>query len=200
MRKSPSLISSPAAIRRLRMHQTKQQENDGNERNQFIQQHRYSIDGHDAAFFIEKSKLLVPISPKATFPRDLQSAQSSYGTQSSTLPLPTEKETPDLSHWILPALLCALAYALYNIFIKKGSSSIHPILGGVILQVVAAVIGLILLLFLTYGPAQEELFYDSHGVIFAILAGVSVGIAEIISFSVNGMGVQATQSIPIIIG
>jgi hypothetical protein len=43
--------------------------------------------------------------------------------------------SPPLIKWIFPALLCALSYALYNIFIKKGSYSIHPILGGVILQV-----------------------------------------------------------------
>lgn len=43
--------------------------------------------------------------------------------------------SPPLIKWIFPALLCALSYALYNIFIKKGSHSIHPIVGGVILQV-----------------------------------------------------------------
>mmetsp|Transcript_29940 Transcript_29940/g.45832 ORF Transcript_29940/g.45832 Transcript_29940/m.45832 type:complete len:84 (-) Transcript_29940:316-567(-) len=35
---------------------------------------------------------------------------------------------------------------------------------------------------------------------FAVLAGLSVGVAEIISFFVSGMGVPAVQSIPIIIG
>jgi drug/metabolite transporter (DMT)-like permease len=33
-------------------------------------------------------------------------------------------------YWILIALICASAYAFYNIFIKKGSASISPILGG----------------------------------------------------------------------
>ena len=33
-------------------------------------------------------------------------------------------------YWVLIALICANAYAFYNIFIKKGSSSIDPILGG----------------------------------------------------------------------
>ena len=32
------------------------------------------------------------------------------------------------------------------------------------------------------------------------MAGVAVGLAELLSFTVSGMGVQATQSIPIIIG
>jgi hypothetical protein len=47
------------------------------------------------------------------------------------------KETlsaPPLSIWIFPALLCAAAYAFYNIFIKKGSADIHPILGGVVVR------------------------------------------------------------------
>ena len=33
-------------------------------------------------------------------------------------------------YWIAIALVCASAYAFYNIFIKKGSASINPILGG----------------------------------------------------------------------
>lgn len=107
---------------------------------------------------------------------------------------------PPLIQWIGPALLCALAYALYNIFIKKGSATIHPILGGVILQFVAALLGSVLCLSLVYGPVQEEMFYDSNGVWFAVYAGISVGAAEIISFMVSGMGVQAVQSIPTIIG
>jgi hypothetical protein len=83
-------------------------------------------------------------------------------------------EPPALAHWLVPALLCAFAYALYNVFIKKGSASIHPILGGVILQCVAASIGTFLLLTLVYGPAQEEMFYDTSGITYALLAGVSV--------------------------
>jgi len=110
------------------------------------------------------------------------------------------QDSPPLLQWIGPALLCALAYALYNIFIKKGSASIHPILGGVILQFVAAILGSVLCLSLVYGPTQEELFYDTNGVWYAICAGISVGAAEIISFMVSGMGVQAVQSIPTIIG
>jgi drug/metabolite transporter (DMT)-like permease len=44
--------------------------------------------------------------------------------------------------WIFPALACAAAYAFYNIFIKKGSFTIHPILGGLVLQFVAALLGI----------------------------------------------------------
>jgi transporter family protein len=109
--------------------------------------------------------------------------------------------SPPLALWIGPALVCALAYALYNIFIKKGSASIHPVLGGVILQFVAALLGILLLSVLVWRDGgTEDLQYDLPGVQWAICAGVAVGSAEILSFIVSGMGVQAMQSIPIIIG
>lgn len=106
---------------------------------------------------------------------------------------------PPLSVWIIPALLCALAYAFYNIFIKKGSYSINPVLGGVILQFVAALLGSLLLLFITVS-STESLQWDWTGVQWAVCAGIAVGAAEMISFFVSGMGVPAVQTIPIIIG
>eukprot|EP00522_Entomoneis_paludosa_P014850 CAMPEP_0172451726 /NCGR_PEP_ID=MMETSP1065-20121228/9643_1 /TAXON_ID=265537 /ORGANISM="Amphiprora paludosa, Strain CCMP125" /LENGTH=233 /DNA_ID=CAMNT_0013203695 /DNA_START=140 /DNA_END=841 /DNA_ORIENTATION=- len=108
--------------------------------------------------------------------------------------------SPPLLLWIGPALFCALMYALYNIFIKKGSASIHPVLGGVILQFIAAILGCLLLSILVVKDGWEEMNYDSSGVFWAIWAGVAVGAAEILSFVVSGMGVQSMQSIPIIIG
>ena len=106
-------------------------------------------------------------------------------------------KAPSLLVWIWPALLCALAYALYNIFIKKGSASIHPILGGVILQIVAAFLGTLLLIFIVVQDGMDTLEFDRSGINWSILAGVAVGSAEMLSFFVMGMGVQATQAIPI---
>mmetsp|Transcript_25590 Transcript_25590/g.38776 ORF Transcript_25590/g.38776 Transcript_25590/m.38776 type:complete len:392 (+) Transcript_25590:155-1330(+) len=112
-----------------------------------------------------------------------------------------EGSSPSLVVWILPALTCAAAYAFYNIFIKKGSNSIHPILGCVILQFVAALLGSALMgiIMLTKG-VQSVIQYDAKGLKWAICAGLAVGTAEMLSFVVNGMGVDATQSIPVTIG
>jgi len=111
---------------------------------------------------------------------------------------------PPLYIWIGPALACALAYAFYNIFIKKGSASINPILGGVVLQIVAAIFGLcllgVLILFNGEGAAETMLHYDSKGLLWSVCAGLAVGSAEMLSFTVSGMGVDAMQSIPVIIG
>jgi uncharacterized membrane protein len=108
---------------------------------------------------------------------------------------------PSIVVWIGPALLCALGYALYNIFVKKGSASIHPVLGGVILQLVAAILGCVLLGFImmqqNYQMGGEEvemesngLYYDAAGIRWAICAGLAVGSAEMLSFFVSSLGVQ----------
>lgn len=97
-------------------------------------------------------------------------------------------------------MICANAYAFYNIFIKKGSASINPILGGVILQFVAAAFGTVLLGVIVSMNGASSLKYDHAGLIWSCAAGVAVGTAEMLSFCVSGMGVNATQSIPVIIG
>ena len=81
----------------------------------------------------------------------------------SDLELEPSAAIPPLAVWIVPALCCALAYALYNIFIKKGSSHINPVLGGVILQLVAAALGCGLLLFLVVSPLILVPAYHPHG-------------------------------------
>jgi bacterial/archaeal transporter family protein len=107
------------------------------------------------------------------------------------------------STWLLPAMMCATSYALYNLFIKKASASIDPILGGVLLQFVAALVGTLLLGFQQLrasASGASVLKLNRTGIYWSIAAGVAVGAAEILSFVISGMGVPATQSIPIIIG
>lgn len=97
--------------------------------------------------------------------------------------------------WLVPAWTCALAYALYNLFIKK-ASTIEPLLGGVILQTVAAGLGTLVLSTTT----RKALVWDPAGVSWSIAAGVAVGVAELLSFLISSSGVPASQSIPVIIG
>lgn len=108
-------------------------------------------------------------------------------------------EPPPLIIWIGPALFCALSYALYNICIKKGSSHINPIVGAVILQFIAALLGTVLLLVECWTQGEKP-YFTSEGILWASLAGLAVGAAELLSFGVSGMGVPASQSIPILIG
>jgi transporter family protein len=83
--------------------------------------------------------------------------------------------------------------------IKKGSAYINPIVGAVVLQFVAALLGTILLVVI-WITQDKAPYFTAEGLLWAALAGVSVGAAELLSFGVSGMGVPASQSIPILIG
>ena len=106
---------------------------------------------------------------------------------------------PALSVWAGPAFACALSYALYNLFIKKASASMDPILGGVLLQIVAAALGAALLA-VQRARATAPLVISKLGIKWAISAGAAVGAAEILSFIISGLGVPASKSIPAIVG
>ena len=141
-----------------------------------------------------------------------KSRKLSSGTVSSTttlrggaVVLATATTSPPLSVWLSPALACALAYALYNLFIKRASDSIDPILGGVLLQIVAATLGALLLaakqvIAAGSGSSSSALQWSRVGVSWAIAAGAAVGMAEILSFVISSLGVPASKSIPTIIG
>ncbi len=101
-------------------------------------------------------------------------------------------------NWILLAGLTALFYGLYNFFIKLSSGHIHQIAGSVILQVTSALVGGGILAYLYF--ARDPLPVSSRGVWLAVLAGVFVGLAEILSFTVFAKGVPASTGIPIIVG
>uniref|UniRef100_A0A6U2X4T5 EamA domain-containing protein n=1 Tax=Entomoneis paludosa TaxID=265537 RepID=A0A6U2X4T5_9STRA len=107
---------------------------------------------------------------------------------------------PPMKAWLGTALLCALSYALYNLFIKRASTSIDPILGGVLLQFVAALLGTLLLVVkqVLMKNVQPMKATERAGLWWAVAAGLAVGTAEILSFIISSMGVQAMQSIPVI--
>ena len=89
-------------------------------------------------------------------------------------------------------------FGLYNFFIKVSAGHIHEILGAVILQAVALLLGGVALAFLKLkGNILES---SGKGLLFAVLAGLSVGLAEIVSFYAFSKGTPATVGIPVIVG
>jgi transporter family protein len=112
--------------------------------------------------------------------------------------------TTKSSYWILPALLCATSYALYSLSIKKAAThSMDPILGGVLLQCVAALVGSLLWIYQTTNittTSSATRSLSRAGIVWSVAAGVAVGMAELLSFVISGQGVPATQSIPVIVG
>ncbi|MFA9460421.1 EamA family transporter [Thiohalorhabdus methylotrophus] len=101
-------------------------------------------------------------------------------------------------NWIFLAVLTAFFYGAYNVFIKVASGHINQIVGALVLQIVAALVGGVILGYLRFTHASLEV--SSKGFLFAVLAGLFVGLAEITSFFVFSRGVPAAIGIPIIIG
>jgi transporter family protein len=100
--------------------------------------------------------------------------------------------------WVPIALATAAAFAAYNVFIKLSSGRIDHVLGAVVLQVVAALLGAAYALSLRVGG--RELHFTAAGVGHAALAGVAVGVAEILTFVVYARGAPASLATPIIMG
>jgi transporter family protein len=99
---------------------------------------------------------------------------------------------------IVIALLAALCLALYNFFIKLAADHVSPAVGAVVLQLVAAVLGAAWLLKMKL--QGQPLVLTGQGLALAALAGLGVGLAEILTFVVFQRGVNASVGTPLIVG
>lgn len=100
--------------------------------------------------------------------------------------------------WLLLALLTALCLALYNFFIKLAADHIPAAVGAVVLQLVAAALGAAWLLRLKL--QGQPLPITNKGLLLAALAGLGVGLAEILTFVVFSRGVSSSVGTPVIVG
>jgi transporter family protein len=103
-----------------------------------------------------------------------------------------------MANWLPLALLTALCLASYNFFIKLAATHLPPAVGAVVLQLVAAGLGAAWLLRLKL--QGQPLTISGRGLGLAALAGLSVGVAEILTFVVFKLGVPAAVGTPIIVG
>ncbi len=101
-------------------------------------------------------------------------------------------------HWLIIAITTAFCFGLYNFFIKISSGNIHEIVGAVILQIIAAMLGGIFLLFFKFN--NQPLPVTNKGIWQAALAGLCVGLAEILTFVLYTRGVSVSVGTPLIVG
>ncbi|KUG08898.1 EamA family transporter [Solirubrum puertoriconensis] len=101
-------------------------------------------------------------------------------------------------HWLVLALLTAFSLALYNFFIKLASDHVQAAVGAVVLQLVAAALGAVWLLKLKLQGLP--LVATPKGLGLAALAGIGVGLAEILTFVVFSRGVSSSVGTPVIVG
>lgn len=102
-----------------------------------------------------------------------------------------------MSYWLLA--IAAVMFGLYNVFIKLSADHINAVLGAVVLQFVAAFVGLGLLLYLQAG-AGGTLQVSGRGLALATFAGVAIGLVEILTFVIYGRGIPVAVGNPLIIG
>ncbi|GAB2967021.1 hypothetical protein GCM10027048_42110 [Hymenobacter coalescens] len=100
--------------------------------------------------------------------------------------------------WLVLALLTALALAFYNFFIKLAADHVPAAVGAVVLQLVAAALGAVWLLKLRL--QGQPLLLTGKGLGLAALAGLGVGLAEILTFVVFSRGVPSSVGTPVIVG
>ena len=103
-----------------------------------------------------------------------------------------------MTSWLPLALLTALCLALYNFFIKLASGHVAPAVGAVVLQLVAAALGAGWLFWLKLQGQPVTLTRTGLGL--AALAGLGVGLAEILTFVVFQRGVPSSVGTPVIVG
>ena len=103
-----------------------------------------------------------------------------------------------MASWLPLALLTALCLALYNFFIKLASGHLVPAVGAVVLQLVAAGLGAMWLLRLKL--QGQPISLNRTGLALAGLAGLGVGLAEILTFVVFQRGVPSSVGTPVIVG
>ena len=101
-------------------------------------------------------------------------------------------------NWLPLALLTALCLALYNFFIKLAAQHLPAAVGAVVLQLVAAGLGALWLLKLRV--EGQPLAVSGQGLAWAALAGLGVGLAEILTFVVFQRGVNSSVGTPVIVG
>jgi transporter family protein len=103
-----------------------------------------------------------------------------------------------MPNWLPLALLTALCLAGYNFFLKLAAEHLPPAVGAVVLQLVAAALGGAWLLRLKL--QGQPLPITGKGLGLAALAGLGVGLAEILAFVVFRRGVPASVGTPVIVG
>src|SRR5690625_6091787 len=84
--------------------------------------------------------------------------------------------------------IAAFMFGMYNVFIKLSSSHIEAVLGAVVLQFVAAFIGLALLIYMKFSGAH--IFSTPKGISLAVGAGIAIGLVEILTFFIFVRGLE----------
>lgn len=99
-------------------------------------------------------------------------------------------------NWLIFTIVAALLNALMDIFIKLSSGKISSSLGGAILTFSASIVMMVAFVYELLSKNKTEI--SSLGVVYSVLAGLSVGIATWCIFKMFSMGANISVAIPVL--
>jgi len=99
---------------------------------------------------------------------------------------------------IMLAIVAGALFACYQLAVKLSANHIQEMLGAVILQVVAMVVGICI--FLIWKAGAEPLVYTTTGLKYVMLAGLFVSLAELMTFYAFSQDISPSVGIKVIIG
>jgi uncharacterized membrane protein len=99
--------------------------------------------------------------------------------------------------WLTFALLTILSYSVFDFFVKLSSDKIHTGLGGLIINVVSA---LVLLAFTVFAKLKGENVLEAKpgGWLYSVLAGITVGLATIFFLKMFSTGTNLSLGVPLV--
>ena len=99
--------------------------------------------------------------------------------------------------WVNLAFLTLLFYALFDLFVKLAAGKIHDGLGAFVINLVAT---MVLVLFLLYSSINGEKinYFKTEGVVYAIIAGILVGLASIFFIKMFSAGADLSLGTPLV--
>jgi len=99
-------------------------------------------------------------------------------------------------NWLTTVLFTILFYSVFDLFVKLASGKINDNLGATIMNMVAFLVTLIWLVIRNY--SGEHLSFTKPGIIYAVLAGIFVGLASIFFIRMFALGINLSVGVPLV--
>ncbi len=98
--------------------------------------------------------------------------------------------------WLVWAVITAFFYGLFDFFVKKTSGKVEDGLAAFIINTISALVLLVYILFAKY--KGFKLFATQQGLMFAVIAGIFIGIASMTFIKVFSSGSSLSVGVTIV--
>ncbi len=96
---------------------------------------------------------------------------------------------------LLFALLAGVAAATYTVFVKLASTSIHPVMGAIVVTLSALVVNVGMVLVLR--ARGQEILVTLEGAALLVVAGIAAAAIDVFSLLAYGRGLKVSSSLVI---